>query len=237
MPIEPLYIIMVLLPGLALSGIASWMVQSSFSKYSKRGTSRGLTGAQVAKQLLNNAGINDVSIVPVAGNLTDHYNPANKQLALSENVYHSNSVAAVGVAAHEAGHAIQHAKNYLPLHMRAWSVPLANIGSQFGQIGMFIGLALMFAAPFLGQVILLLGAILFSFVVLFQIITLPVEFDATSRAKRLVVETGIISAQEREGMDKVLNAAALTYVAAAATSILTLLYFLLRSGLLAGSDE
>ena len=196
-----------------------------------------MTGAQAAQQLLNNAGIHDVSIVPIAGNLTDHYNPTSKQLALSEGVYNSNSIAAVGVAAHEAGHAIQHAKNYLPLHMRAWSVPLANIGSQFGQIGMFIGLALMFAAPALGSVVLLIGAGLFSFVVLFQLITLPVEFDATARAKRLVVESGIVSAQEREGMDKVLNAAALTYVAAAAASILTLLYFLMRAGLLGGGDE
>jgi uncharacterized protein len=231
------YILMVLIPGLVLSGLASLMVRSAFSKYSGVGTRRGLTGAQAAQQLLNNAGIYDVSVVPVAGNLTDHYNPSTKQLALSQNVYNSNSVAAIGVAAHEAGHAIQHARNYLPLHLRSWSVPLANFGSQFGQIAMMIGLMLVLANIAFGPVVLWAGVILFSFVVLFQVITLPVEFNATSRAKRLVVDAGIVSVQEREGMDKVLNAAALTYVAAAVTSLLTLLYFLMRSGLLGGRNN
>lgn len=231
------YILIVLLPGLALSGLASWMVKSAFSKYSGVGSRRGLTGAQAAQMLLQNAGIHDVSVVAVPGHLTDHYNPKTKQLALSENVYASNSVAAIGVAAHEAGHAIQHANNYMPLHLRAWSVPLANIGSQFGHIAMTIGLFLVFAKVALGPIVLIGGAILFSFVVLFQLITLPVEFDATARAKRLVVDAGIVTAQERHGMDKVLNAAAMTYVASAITSILTLLYFLMRSGILGGNDD
>ena len=234
---DPLYYLLVLLPGLALSGLASWMVRSAFSKYSKIGTRRGMTGAQAAEQLLHNAGIYDVSIVPVAGHLTDHYNPSSKQLALSQDVYNSNSVAAIGVAAHEAGHAIQHAKNYFPLHIRSFSVPMANIGSQFGYIAMLIGLMLLFAKAALGPIVFIGGVILFGFVILFQLITLPVEFDATARAKRLVVEAGIVSHQEREGMDKVLNAAALTYVASAAASVLTLVYFLIRSGLLGGSDD
>ena len=158
----------------------------------------------------------------------DHYNPINKTLALSESVYDSSSIAAIGVATHEAGHAIQHAKHYGPLWVRSMLVPTANIGSSIGYFVMLIGL-------FMASTnMVLVGAVLFSMVLLFQIVTLPVEFDATRRAKALVIEHGIILPQEREGVDRVLNAAALTYVAAAVSTLLTLVYFLLRSGLLGG---
>jgi hypothetical protein len=169
-----------------------------------------------------------VRIVPTHGTLSDHYSPLNKTLALSEPVYGSTSVAAVGVACHEAGHAIQHAAAYKPLWLRSALVPTAGIGSSIGYMGMLFGLFLH------SQSLVLIGALLFSAVLLFQIVTLPVEFDASNRAKKLAVENGIVLEQERVGMDKVLNAAALTYVAAAISTLMTLLYFLVRSGLLGG---
>jgi hypothetical protein len=163
--------------------------------------------------------------------LSDHYNPVNKTLALSDGVYDSRSLAAVGIAAHEAGHAIQHARHYGPLKLRSMLVPTAGIGSNLGYIIMLIGL---FMAS---QNMVLVGAVLFSAVLLFQLVTLPVEFDASNRAKALVVEQGIVGTNERRGMDKVLNAAAMTYVAAVASSLATLLYFLVRSGLLGGRRD
>ena len=224
---DPMYFLF-LAPGLALSLWASWRVKSNFKKYSKVRSSRGITGAEAAAELLRTASIDDVKIVRTAGKLSDHYNPINKTLALSESVYDSSSIAAIGVATHEAGHAIQHAKHYGPLWVRSMLVPTANIGSSIGYFVMLIGL-------FMASTnMVLVGAVLFSMVLLFQIVTLPVEFDATRRAKALVVEHGIILPQEREGVDRVLNAAALTYVAAAVSTLLTLLYFLWRSGLIGG---
>jgi Zn-dependent membrane protease YugP len=224
---DPMYFLFVI-PALLLSLWASFRTKSAFNKYSKVRTLRGLTGAQAAQILLDGAGIHDVRIVPTHGTLSDHYNPLNKTLALSEPVYGSTSIAAVGVACHEAGHAIQHAAAYKPLWLRSALVPTAGIGSSIGYMGMLFGLFL--HSPNL----VLIGAVLFSAVLLFQIVTLPVEFDASNRAKRLATENGIVLAQEREGMDRVLNAAALTYVAAAISTLMTLLYFLLRSGLLGG---
>jgi len=222
------YILMVLIPGLVLSGIASLMVKSSFARYSKVGTRRGYTGAQAAKVLLDGAGIHDVQVVPTQGFLSDHYNPATKTLALSEQVYASNSVSAIGVACHEAGHAIQHANSYAPLYLRSALVPVVGFGSNAANVLLMLG--------FIFQIkpLLFFGIIAFSTIVLFQLITLPVEFDASARAKRLCVESGIISEDERVGVNRVLNAAALTYVAAFVTSLLTLLYYLMRSGLLGG---
>ena len=230
------YILIVLIPTLVLSGLAQWMVKSRFNKYSRVAATRGYTGAQAAQRLLDQAGIHDVQVVPTRGYLSDHYNPINKTLALSEPVYNSTSVAALGVATHEAGHAIQHKVGYLPLQLRSAIVPLAGIGSQLGMLGMMIGLFLMAVAGVFGKVIFMLGAILFCGLVLFQLITLPVEFDASARAKHLVVEAGIVGPMEREGIDKVLNAAALTYVAAFVSSLLTLAYFVFRSGILGGDD-
>ncbi|MBC8354800.1 MAG: zinc metallopeptidase [Planctomycetes bacterium] len=219
------YILMVMLPGLLISGAASMLVKSRFKKYSQVASIKGYTGAQAAQVLLDNAGIHDVKVVPTRGFLSDHYNPSSKELALSEGVYSSQSVASIGIACHEAGHAIQHAKNYAPLHIRSALVPMAGIGSSIGYFVMMIGL-------FVHPSLVMIGALLFACVLLFQIVTLPVEFDATARAKRLVVEAGIVYPEERIGIDKVLNAAALTYVAAVISTLLTLLYFLMRSGLL-----
>lgn len=216
------YLILIL-PALALSLWASWRTHSSFKKYSQVRTLRGLTGAQAAQEMLRYAGISDVQVVPTRGFLSDHYNPTNKTLALSEATYASNSVAAVGVACHEAGHAIQHAERYRPLWIRSALVPTANLGSSAGYFVMLFGLL------FRSANMIYLGALVFSAVLLFQLVTLPVEFDATSRAKRLAVEAGIVFPQERPGMDKVLNAAAMTYVAAVVSTLMTLLYYLLAA--------
>ena len=224
------YILFVMIPGLIISGAASLLVKSAFNRYSKVRSRRGYTGAQAAARLLEMAGITDVQIVPTHGYLSDHYNPQSRQLALSEQVYASDSLAAVGVACHEAGHAIQHANNYGPLGLRSAIVPAAGIGSSVGYMVMAVGL---FVSPF----VVAIGAVIFSAVLLFQLVTLPVEFDATARAKRLVVEAGIVDEDERYGIDRTLNAAALTYVAAVISTLLTLLYFLVRAGLLGGRDD
>ncbi len=234
---DPTYFIF-LAPALLLSLWASFKTRSAFNKYSRVRAMNGLTGAQAAKVLLDRAGIRDVKIVPTRGQLSDHYNPINKTLALSEPVYGTPSVAAIGVACHEAGHAIQHATKYAPLGLRSLLVPTANIGSKLGYFVMMAGLMLIFmgSGPF-GTNVVLVGAVLFSAVLLFQIVTLPVEFDASARAKKLAFEYGLVTAQERQGMAKVLNAAALTYVAAAVSTLMTLLYFLLRAGLLGGRRD
>lgn len=221
-----------ILPGLLLSLWASWRTRSAFNKYSRVRSARGLTGAQAAQEMLRAAGIGDVKVVPTSGKLTDHYNPATKTLALSEDVYGTPSIAAVGVACHEAGHAVQHARAYKPLWLRTALVPTANIGSSLGYIVMLVGLVFLHSPQ-----VVLIGAMLFATVLLFQIVTLPVEFDASARAKRLAVENGIVLAQERQGMDRVLNAAALTYVAAVVSTLLTLLYYLMRAGLVGGRRD
>jgi Zn-dependent membrane protease YugP len=228
--LDPMYLLIVMIPGLLISGGASLLVRAAFNKYSRIGSRRGYTGAQAAQILLDRAGIHDVSIVSTRGYLSDHYNPQSKQLALSQAVYASNSLAAVGVACHEAGHAIQHATGYAALGLRSALVPMAGIGSSLGYIVMIVGLML---SPFVVGI----GILIFSAVLLFQLVTLPVEFNATSRAKKLVVEAGIVDQDERYGIDRVLNAAALTYVAAVVSTLLTILYFLLRSGLLGGRND
>ena len=219
---DPLYLLF-MVPALLFSLWASWRTKSAFNKYQRVRTARGVTGAQAAGEMLRSAGINDVQIVQAQGFLSDHYNPTNKTLALSEGVYGSSSIAAVGVACHEAGHAIQHANHYAPLHFRSALVPTAGFGSTAGYIvalgGMF------FHSPNL----ILVGAALISLVLLFQVVTLPVEFDASNRAKQLAVANGIVLPQEREGMDRVLNAAAMTYVAAVVSTLLTIAYYLLRA--------
>ena len=220
-----------LAPALLLSLWASMKVKSNFKKYSRISTSRGMTGAEAAAAILRREGINDVKIAPTRGMLSDHYNPISKTLALSEEVYSSRSIAAVGVAAHEVGHAIQHAKGYAPLWVRSLLVPTANIGSSVGYIMMFLGLIIA------SQGLVLLGAVLFSMVFLFQLVTLPVEFNASSRAKTILVDQGLVKKKKKKGVDKVLNAAAMTYVAAAVSTLMTLLYFLLRAGLLGGRGD
>lgn len=238
------YLLLVLLPSVILSGWASLLVQSRFRHYSQVPGTRGYTGAMAAQRLLDAAGIRDVKIVRVNGFLHDHYNPVDKTLALSPDVYDRTSIAAIGVATHEAGHAIQHATGYYPLQLRSLLVPAVQFGSPASWILIFLGSILAGGAGVAGGAsssigfgILLLGIFLFGLVVLFQLVTLPVEFNASSRAKQLVVQAGIVGHQEREGMDKVLNAAAMTYVAAFVSSLLTLIYYLWQSGLLGGSDD
>ena len=226
---DPMYFLFIA-PAFIFSLWASWRTKANFKTYSKVPVSSGMSGAEAARRLLDGAGINDVQIGRSRGMLSDHYNPVNKTLALSDGVFDSRSLAAVGIAAHEAGHAIQHAKHYGPLKLRSMLVPTASIGSNLGYMVMLLGL-------FISPNLVLVGAVLFSAVLIFQIVTLPVEFDASNRAKALVVEKGIVGVAERRGMDKVLNAAAMTYVAAVASSISTLLYFLVRSGLLGGSRD
>lgn len=219
---DPLYFIIVA-PGLLLALWATFKVKSTFKKYSQVGISSRMSGGQVARELLKRSGINDVDVELHQGFLSDHYHPVKKVVRLSPDVYEGRSASAVGVAAHEVGHAIQHAKKYKPMAVRQSLVGPANIGSNMSYIVIILG----FIAHSAG--LIWVGIILFSAVVLFQIVTLPVEFNASRRARVQLVETGIISAQEETHVAKVLNAAAMTYVAAVITSLLTLLYFILRA--------
>jgi Zn-dependent membrane protease YugP len=221
--IDPLYFIMIA-PVFLFSLWAQFMVKSSFNKYSRVRARSGMTGAQVATALLQRGGASDVRIAEAGGFLGDHYSPGQRQLALSRNVINTPSVAALGVAAHEVGHALQHRSGMLL--MRVWqalAAPLAvvsNLSIWLIVLGVFISLSL-------AQV----GFFVFAGVVAFQLLTLPLEFDASRRAKRMLFEQGIVSAEERAGVAKVLNSAALTYVAAAAVSVTQLLYFAVRLGL------
>ncbi|MBP5638487.1 MAG: zinc metallopeptidase [Victivallales bacterium] len=227
MMFDPLYLLFAL-PGLLLSMFASFYVKSTFGKYSKVGTYSGMTGAQAAERMLTSAGITDVRIERVNGFLSDHYDPSAKTLRLSPDVYGSQSVSAIGVACHEAGHAIQHATHYSPLWLRSVLVLPANLGSNFSYI-------LIAAGAFMQSPSLInIGLLLFSLAVLFTIVTLPVEWDASARAKKAILSAGFVSAQEHQAACSVLNAAFLTYVAAAASAVMTLLYYLVRLGIIGG---
>lgn len=217
------YILVII--GIVITLAASAKVKSAFAKYSQVRTRTGITGAQAAERILRESGIYDVQIQAVAGNLTDHYDPRSKVLRLSESVYGSNSLAAVGVAAHECGHALQHQNSYAPLILRSTLVPVANIGSMSAWPVIILGI-------FMGynEFLINLGIILFSAAVLFQLITLPVEFNASRRAIARLSETGILYGDELGQSKKVLDAAALTYIAAAAASILQLLRLVLLFG-------
>lgn len=219
---DPTYILILI--GVLLSLAASAMVRRSFSRYSRVRSASGLTGAQVAERILSYAGIRDVTVHHIAGNLTDHYNPKTKEVGLSDTVYGSNSVAAIAVAAHECGHVIQHANSYVPLSIRSALVPVANFGSGISWFLLLAGI--MFSMPPL----ITIGIVLFSAAVLFQIVTLPVEFNASRRALRILQETGILGPTEGHSAKKVLRAAALTYVASAAAAILQLLRLILLFG-------
>ena len=210
--------------GFLITLAAEINVKSTFKRYSKVMNSRGLTGADAASMILSNAGITDVQIAPVGGSLTDHYSPGEKVLRLSQTVFGSTSVAAVGIAAHECGHAIQHKEGYSPLRLRTASGILANVGSWFSWPVIIIGLGLGFAG--LAQA----GVILFSFVVLFQLVTLPVEFDASRRAVLIMETSGLLSTEELSASKKVLTAAALTYLAALLSTILQLLRLIMIVG-------
>jgi Zn-dependent membrane protease YugP len=207
-----------LIPALILSLFAQYKVKSTFNKYLKVETKKRESGAQAARAILNNSGLHHVQIEQVSGTLSDHYDPRSEVLRLSSDVYNGRSIASVGVAAHEAGHAIQHDHTYVPLMVRNAIVPVVNIASRASSLFILLGLII---SGF--QALLDIGILLFSAAVLFQIITLPVEFNASNRAKKVLVDYGIVDAEEGRQVAKVLNAAALTYVAAAVTAIMQLL--------------
>jgi len=225
------YILVVV--GALLCMWASSRVNSTYQKYAKVRGRSGLTGAEAAERILRNSGIYDVQIQHVSGDLTDHYDPSSKVLRLSDSVYDSRSVAAIGVAAHECGHALQHKEGYGPLKLRSLLVPAANLGSKLGLPLVLLGLALGFSFELPGGGYFSLaqvGVWIFSLAVLFQIVTLPVEFNASGRALRLLEGYGILGEDEVDDCKHVLGAAALTYVAAAASSVLQLLRLMLLSG-------
>lgn len=220
---DPTYILVLI--GAILCIAASAKVNSTYRKYERVKCASGMTGAEAAARILNYSGIHDVRIERVSGNLTDHYDPKNKVLRLSDATYASTSVAALGVAAHECGHAVQHQKGYGPLKLRSTLVPAANIGSKLG-----IPLILLGVLLGLNTTLVPLGIWVFALAVLFQVVTLPVEFNASSRALVMLQEYGITAGEETQYCKKVLGAAALTYVAAAASSILQLLRLVLLFG-------
>jgi Zn-dependent membrane protease YugP len=235
--IDPLYLILAA-PGLLLGLWAQWRVRSTFRRYAEVGTRRGLSGAEVASEILRTRGIRDVRIEPVEGWLSDHYDPTQKTLRLSPDVFYGRSVSAAGVAAHEVGHAIQHAEQYAFLGMRSALVPVMTFASPLAVPIIMGGFVLSaFVGTAIGQIVTIAGIALFAMVVLFQIVTLPVEFDASRRAIAAIEQGGILRGDETQGARDVLSAAAWTYVAAAVSAVLTLLYFLIRSGLLGGRRE
>lgn len=210
------------LPALLLGMWAQFKVKSAFSKYSRVRTYTGLTGAEVARRMLDNNGLQNVQIEQVGGMLSDHYDPRAKVLRLSQGVYASNSVAAAGVAAHEAGHAVQDKERYPFLSLRSLMVPSVQIGSWLGPIIFMVGL---FMAGTIGTQIAWFGLIVFAATAVFALLTLPVEFNATARAKEWLANSGVIYGEERGGINAVLDAAALTYVAGAIQAISTILYY------------
>lgn len=210
-----------IIPGLLLGLYAQFRVNAAYRRYSRVPTNTGLSGAEAAREILDRAGLDGMPIHEVAGRLTDHYDPTKKALFLSSENYHGHSIAAVGVAAHESGHALQHQAAYAPLQIRMALVPVTQIASNAALwilvLGMFMSIAKLAMA----------GVIVFGIIFLFQLVTLPVEFDASRRAKQQLVQLGLVAPQESPGVSRVLNAAALTYVAAMVSSLFTLLHFIM----------
>ena len=217
------YYFILVIPAMLVSLWAQIRVKGTYSKMSKLQNTRGLTGAQAAQRVLSYYGITDVRIEPVAGTLTDHYDPRDNVIRLSQGVYNASTIAAVGIACHEAGHAAQHAESYKPIAVRNAILPVANIGSSSGLWIAVIGLMLNWT------ILVQIGIILYAFVALFQLVTLPVEFNASSRALKVIDETGMLQGEEYKGARKVLSAAAMTYVAALLVSIMSLLRLILRA--------
>jgi Zn-dependent membrane protease YugP len=218
--IHDFYLILFTAPALILAMIAQWMVSSAYARGQQ--VAAKLSGFMAARHILDASGLGNVGIEAVPGHLSDHYDPRDKVLRLSTDVYHGRSLAAVGIAAHEAGHAIQDAVGYLPLVVRNFAVPAASFGSSAGMLMLILGLAMNW------KFLLILGIVVFSGVVFFQLVNLPVEFNASSRAKRLLVELGLVDQYEMGPVNSVLNAAALTYVAGTLQAVLTLLYYVMR---------
>jgi Zn-dependent membrane protease YugP len=219
--LDPLFLVFAL-PALLFGLWAQWRVKSAINKYSQVGTGSGLTGAQIARRILDYNGLHNVQVESVEGFLSDHYDPRGKVLRLSPEVYNGRDLAAAGVAAHEAGHALQDQHGYLPFKLRSTMVPTVQIGSWLGPILFMAGL---FTVPFFGTSLAWLGVGLFALTTAFALVTLPVEFDASRRAKELLASHGMVFQNEMNGVSAVLNAAALTYVAALAQAVSTLLYY------------
>ena len=226
-----------MLPAFLLSAWASWQTNATFKRFSRVSSGNGLTGAQAAERLLRYSGIYDVRVERIEGFLTDHYDPTAKVLRLSPGVYDSTSLSAIGVACHEAGHAIQHANSYAFLSLRTALVPIVQISSSLSQWILLAGFFLMAFGSRLGMTIALAGVAMIALAVLFSIVTLPVEWDASARAKVHMVEYGIVSRDEARSAGRVLNAAFMTYVAAAVSGIMTVLYYLIRFGLIGRRDD
>lgn len=222
---DPMYFLFVL-PGIALAGYAALTTKMTFARYARVRSAHGYTGAEAAAEMLRRVGIRDVNIEHVRGRLTDHYDPMSKTLRLSDDVYSSTSLSAIGVACHEAGHAIQHAHGYALLHLRTFLVPATNLCSTLYVWVITLG-AIMSAFS-----LIKVGIIMCGMAVVFALVTLPVEWDASARAKEAMINVGLLSVDESAAAGKVLNAAFLTYLASAVTAILTLLYYLYRFGLL-----
>lgn len=233
---DPYYLLFVALPMMALLGLCQLWVKSAYNKYSQVRSSSGISGADAARGILRASGVDDVTVEMTQGFLSDHYDPKNRVLRLSPGNYNGRSIAAVGIAAHEVGHAIQHANHYAPLVIRNAAVPVASFGSSFGWIAIIGGFFLSALAPVLGNALILLGVGGIGAIAVFQLINLPVEFDASRRALQVLPEMGILTPDENAHARKVLNAAAMTYVAATIGAILVLLYWLWRLGLLGGQE-
>jgi len=230
---DPMYLLVIGV-GMALSIWASVKTKGTFHKYSQFATRSRMTGADIAKAIMRDSNINDVTVEPVRGTLTDHYDPRTKTLRLSEAVYGSTSMSAAGVAAHEVGHAIQDAVNYGPLKFRSAWVPVANLGGGISMFVLVMAAMLGGAATVGGQKLALVGVVLFATTTVFTLVTLPVEFDASRRALATLRRGSYLTAEELTGAKKVLDAASLTYVAAFITSALALFYWAMRLGLLGG---
>jgi uncharacterized protein len=225
--IDPIYFVFVA-PALLLAVVAQAMVRSAYSQMSQEPAS--MSGAAAARRILDSNGLQQIGIERVSGHLSDHYDPSAKVLRLSDEVFAGRSMASVGIAAHEAGHAIQDAKRYAPLIVRNFAVPVANFGSSFGSLLLMVGLAMLLGSggSLIGKWVFIAGLLSFGAVVAFQLVNLPVEFDASSRAKAQLAELNIVSHLEMPKVTKVLNAAALTYVAATLQTVMTLAYYLFR---------
>jgi uncharacterized protein len=217
---------LLLIPGMLLMMWAQFHVKNTYYKYSEVGSSLGMTGAEVAQTILQQMGVNDVSVEPVGGQLSDHYDPSARAVRLSEGVYGSSSLSAAAIAAHECGHVLQDVQGYKPMNLRAALVPVANIGGQFGPLLVMGGLSLLAGGMYFGDTVVNVGIAIFTAAVLFHVVTLPVEFDASRRALNIINDLGILQGDENKAAKKVLSAAALTYVATTIYSVLQLLQLL-----------